>query len=408
MTNTQLSGGFDLMWTDMYNFIPMQVFSEWLEFRSWGIVDVAMTSKHIRTMWLKALVSFDGASHRSFPHVDLSLRWMVMRKIKMTSIYLDGFVDLWSSSLISEQRTIDYKPDRGYLRSGTFERISDNKLRTVSLNSSQIDDSRVNALAYGCRNITSINLNFCRRITDIGASALAKYCKDLVHINITHCSITDDGLKKLAKGCVQLRSIKMSGEENVTEKGISSFVACRHLEDIYLWVYNRDNKCQYFLGISKLALGVKNIRSIKLDGDCFADNETMRHLSKCPKLRKIKVRSLRIYDADISALANGCRLLENIDFDGNRFITDVGVFEITRCCPLIQKINLNRCNITDQSLVELAHKYPSLKKISFNFCNVTDIGVSAIEKNCKSLQRISFNGCRSVSSRTFRLFDAVV
>ena len=101
-----MTNALHLMWTDTYQFIPMQVFSEWLEFRSWGIVDVAITCKHIRTSWLNALVSFDGASHRSFPHGDLSLRWMIMRKIQTSSIYLHGFVDLWCLS-----------PDRGYLRS---------------------------------------------------------------------------------------------------------------------------------------------------------------------------------------------------------------------------------------------------------------------------------------------------
>jgi 16S rRNA A1518/A1519 N6-dimethyltransferase RsmA/KsgA/DIM1 with predicted DNA glycosylase/AP lyase activity len=59
-------------------------------------------------------------------------------------------------------------------------------------------DSSVIEIAKGCSQLTSINLELCKQITDASVIEIAKRCSQLTSINLQYChNITDASLNKL-------------------------------------------------------------------------------------------------------------------------------------------------------------------------------------------------------------------
>ena len=64
----------------------------------------------------------------------------------------------------------------------------------------------VSAVAQGCPLLSSITLDGCSNITDVGVSALAQGCRQLSSINLRFChNITDVGVSALADNGFLLR-----------------------------------------------------------------------------------------------------------------------------------------------------------------------------------------------------------
>jgi Leucine Rich repeat len=83
----------------------------------------------------------------------------------------------------------------------------------------------ISALAEGCGQLQTIDLDGCQSITDIGVSALGHGCGQLQTINLSDChSITDIGISALADGCGQLQTDNLVACEEITDIGSRSRV----------------------------------------------------------------------------------------------------------------------------------------------------------------------------------------
>ena len=94
-------------------------------------------------------------------------------------------------------------------------------LRRADLESRNITDTAVIALATNCAGMTNINLNYCSNVTDAGVIAIAKNCPGLEVISLSMCkNITDAAIIAMAEKCEGLSSIDVSACYNLTDNAV--------------------------------------------------------------------------------------------------------------------------------------------------------------------------------------------
>ena len=130
-------------------------------------------------------------------------------------------------------------------------------------------------------------------------------------------------------------------------------------------------------------------------------------------------------DAALVALAAGCRLLEDVVFEGCTELTDAGIITLVQACPRLRKLSLKRSGeqmwhysrddvstfpqdhptqhlITDASLVELARRCPLVEELCLECCfpaPYTDVGMIAVARGCQ-LKRLDVERCPKLSDAT--------
>ena len=244
------------------------VLLSWLDIRSIGYFDIALTNRQERVIWLKNLRIMDTAAIDNYGHCQSSLRWSMVRGICIKSIQFKkskwyeitagSFRGFAIPSILSINLQDSYVDTDDFIDvlSETFP-----STRNVDLSRSKnITDAGVSALAQGCLLLTSINLSDCYDITYAGVSALAQGCPLLCSINLSDChDITDAVVSALAQGYPLLRSIALSTCRNITDAGVSALAqGCPLLTSINLC------GCHYITdaGVSALAQGSLLLSSI--------------------------------------------------------------------------------------------------------------------------------------------------
>ena len=230
----------------------------WLDISSICSLDTAVGNVDERLMWLHSLHSIDSKAIDEYEHWHSSVRWLIMRGARATSIRARR------SNLTSDRQITDMtfagvgilctqnvdSVNQGFLRwlgincdtsigldralsirtqgllrwlgmncdtSNGFDMDSFTKTQGLSqvtsidlYNCESISDVGVSAIAQGCPLLTRICLHGCRLISDMGVSAIAQGCPLLISIDLNNCqSISDVGLSAIAQGCPQLTSINL-------------------------------------------------------------------------------------------------------------------------------------------------------------------------------------------------------
>lgn len=80
-----------------------------------------------------------------------------------------------------------------------------------------------------CRQLTHLRLT---GISDDDAHYLSRLCR-LKFLGLFKCDLTDEGLKRLTEGCLDLETLTIAGAK-VTDDGLAESARFRHLQDLYL------------------------------------------------------------------------------------------------------------------------------------------------------------------------------
>ena len=210
--------------------------SDWVDFRSMGTLDTAITNRSTRITWLNSLPSLSGGDFDSWMHGHLSMRWLIARGIRTSSIQINS----------------NYSDSITHL---TLDGIDAARLVHVDLDScTSITDAAVLVLGLQCPLLQSIDLGFCDSVSDVGILAVGQGCPLLQRINLYACdSVTDTGISALGRGCPLLQSIDLYSCVRITDAGISALGhGCPLLHSIY--IYN----CLRITGEGVSALRDKN------------------------------------------------------------------------------------------------------------------------------------------------------
>ncbi|KAF8404353.1 hypothetical protein HHK36_009236 [Tetracentron sinense] len=89
-------------------------------------------------------------------------------------------------------------------------------------------DRALQAIAYNCSQLQSLNLGWCEDVSDAGVMSLAFGCPDIRALDLCGCVlITDDSVIALANRCLHLRSLGLYYCQNITDKAMYSLAHSR-------------------------------------------------------------------------------------------------------------------------------------------------------------------------------------
>ncbi|KAI3843481.1 hypothetical protein MKW92_000633 [Papaver armeniacum] len=215
----------------------------------------------------------------------------------------------------------DYSPDYSdtqlSLIFSWFPRLTD-----ISLDSSDITDKGLEALAKCCSSLKRANLPWCCSITDSGISFLLKNCRKLSSLTIDFCSnVTGIGFL----GCAQSLTLLEARGCKLTPEGFHAIVSGGALEYLYLM------PSIYY----ELADDEKG---------CNIGTETVMTISKgCPLLKELTLSNCEEVELDgWKAIGLNCKELDVFFVMGCQKLCDMGLQAVCDGCKKLSELAIDR------------------------------------------------------------------
>jgi F-box/leucine-rich repeat protein 2/20 len=244
------------------------------------------------------------------------------------------------------------------------------------------NDRGIVALAEGCAMLTTLTLQGCPAITDVGMQAIGVRCARLTEVvlegatngsapMISACRVTDDGIIALATGCPHLRSLVIDSVAPITDASFEAIGA----------------HCRKLVAISINAVGV--------------DRLLEQHPQHPAAAAAADAKIIGVTSNGVAALANGCSVLRFVSLCGWTQVTCAGLKELGRCCPLLVCARFGSTGVANAGVIALARGCPQLKLANFSGTDITDVAVAELVSQCHRLEFIRLVACN-------RLTDASV
>ena len=212
--------------------------------------------------------------------------------------------------------------------------------KELVLGSHNLRDSDLEQLGReeGCSGLQSLELSWCRWITDAGLEAIGKGCVGLQSLDVSWCrKIANTGLAAFGKGCVGLRSLSVCGCNEITDAGLAAIGKC----------------CAGLRLLNVGWCGAITDAGLAAIGECCAGLQSL-DVSLC----------WEITDAGLEAIGKGCVELQSLDVRWCKEITDAGLLAIGKGCPGLQSLVVRSCKkITNAGLGQLGRLLPPVGKL---------------------------------------------
>ena len=272
------------------------------------------------------------------------------------------------------------------------------------------------------KNFTSIDVSFCRDITDMSIVNLAETCPNLKVVSLCGLSrVADRGVKALLGKCLALETVNL---EDVFLFDDDAFwfdikydgrpVANQNMLTSIKHMNLRDCVCVTDKAIEGLADRCRFIEYLSLRGCHKISDATLRNITlkssgrfthKTAMCETLKTLDLS-FCTGITAAKLGSTLLplcvrmEELHLSGVTSINDAFVQTLCQCCPSLQKLSVQKCiQITDVSLCSMA-EHLWLEVIDLTGCyRITDDGLDVLTMACTGLQEIHLRRCSKIGPK---------
>eukprot|EP00939_MAST-03C_sp_MAST-3C-sp1_P003301 g3301.t1 len=292
-------------------------------------------------------------------------------------------------------------------------------LRIIVLSSCfRVTDEGVKALAKSCKNLAYVDVQRCSELTDISVSTLIEACLGLETLLLKGCKrLTNASFLPLQASKAKVDAADKKGNEVSEGRRRISFMlatiacdsldgmrksggrlvhvdlsGCRHIDDGALVLFS---KCSQWLEELRLEEASK-----------VTDAGIAALTKKCSNLRFVSLnRCVRITDVSVAHLVRYCPNLSELNMYCCSNITDVALHTIgglgkvdgedgdtpRRRKSSLRSLNLKLCpQITDDGIVALSRGCPALSQISLQRGRITDVGIHALVTNCPTLRFLEF------------------
>ncbi|XP_078449027.1 F-box/LRR-repeat protein 20-like isoform X3 [Lampetra planeri] len=258
-----------------------------------------------------------------------------------------------------------------------------------------VGDSALRTFSQNCRNIETLSLNGCTKITDNDG------CKGLEHLNVSWCDqVTEDGITALARECHSMKVLLLKGcymVNDVSLKQIGKY--CPELVTLNLQNCSRVTDD----GVITVCRGCHKLQSLSVSG-CNALTDALLNAlgHNCCHLRILEVAGCsQLSDTGFQMLARNCHDLEKMDLEECIQITDATLIQLSLQCPRLQVLSLSHCElITDDGIRHLGNgacSHERLTVLELDNCPlVTDASLEHL-KGCQSLQRVELYDCQQIT-----------
>ena len=240
-------------------------------------------------------------------------------------------------------------------------------------------------LSY-CRNITTSQFEYlfqrCSQLRSLSlsgneqlpgneiADSISLHCKNLTYLNLFGTKVSYDGIKKIVQNCSQLSQLYIPCYDPTFG---SDYYGDRFKEIIdlcpQLTVLEIERKIKDDDEVEYLAKKCPHFKKLIFKNGDFS-KETISEMVCLPSLT-----SLTILEATSSNLKNfllHCPRLIELHI-GSTFLTDFGLDVVGEYCHKLEKLCIENANITSKGLLELAQNCPKLTRLEIRKCSDVDV-----------------------------------
>ncbi|TGZ68722.1 hypothetical protein CRM22_004114 [Opisthorchis felineus] len=289
-----------------------------------------------------------------------------------------------------------------------------------------VGDRGLTAIARGCKGLQRFRAVGCREITSRGVQQLAERCHGLILLNLNYCgqSITDEAMVHLATGCTELRVLAVS-HCSITDLGLralagtlSPTASASILGQNGAGAHQNGSALVLRVPAPPTANGNAHRSSVGenngADGDA-GSGETVspRHRRRSPPLPLVGcvhlttleiARCTAITDIGLTAVARVCNKLEKLDLEDCALVTDASLAQLAVHCPHLNNLILSHCDqITDEGIARLAEGLcgpDQLQELAMDNCPLlTDTALEHLGSNCRRLQRLDLYDCQQITKQ---------
>lgn len=259
------------------------------------------------------------------------------------------------------------------------------------------------AIGDGLSLLQSLDVTYCRKLTDKGLSAVAKGCRELRILHLAGCRfVTDSILKALSENCRNLEELGLQGCTSITDNGLINLASgCQRIKFLDI------NKCSNVsdVGVSSICKACSSsLKTLKLL-DCYKiGDETILSLAKfCDNLETLNIGGCRDVSNDaIKLLATACRNnLKNLRMDWCLNIADSSLSCILSQCRNLVALDIGCCEeVTDTAFHLISGEEPGLRlnflKVS-NCPKITVVGIGILVGKCSYLEYLDVRSCPHIT-----------
>ena len=213
-------------------------------------------------------------------------------------------------------------------------------------------------------------------MTENGWKSLSKL-SNLQQFDLRGCKVSNEQLTASVSGMPSLRALRLNGKSgsSVDDNGLGVLAKCKDLKALaidHLWV-----------GKDGIQLLTENKRLIELyaAGSLF-DDDTLKLLSKFPKLNKIRLAQTSVSGEGLAAIAN--LPIQDLDLSECSQLDDAALAHVAKLNKL-KRLNLWRASIGDSGVEHLG-ALTELEWLNLDNTQVTDLGL----RNLERMQKLSF------------------
>ena len=289
-----------------------------------------------------------------------------------------------------------------------------NELEVLDLGYSLLTDVGYDALINGtCRNLTRLDLGFCRNLSDVGISSISQKCKNLRLLILNRCKkISDDGIVCVSKNCELLMRLQINDLVLLSDQGLYSIAKyLTQLESLSMKNCNRISD----EGLKNVVEKCKKLKRLSID-ECsnLTDMSTTKIGLDCTGLEVLTIAAIpKLTFVTMEALATATsRSLVKLDLSGsswtsgfNYYLTDDLLRKAVKRLGCLEEFNANHCYfLTDSGIAALAEHCKRLKVLNLN-CNnwMTDMAILSITSNCKFLKELGVSQCTKLTDSSLQM-----
>jgi len=245
--------------------------------------------------------------------------------------------------------------------------------------------------------LVHLDISLCRHFDDRALEMLSRSCGWLEEIRLDEASkISDAGILNLVTFCANLRFVSLNRCVKVTDDCITHLVEhCPYLAELNLWCCSNITDAALFTlgGVkypsyekmeSKMDVSASNLRSLNLKLCPLISDDGIIALSRgCPKLTTVRLQRGNISDAGILSLTSNCKMLRTIEIGALPSLTDSAMNQIAEYCKELTSFTLFNCD-----------------RVSF-------AGLRFVLRGCLALENVELWGCAKIPTEIKSVPDAL-
>ncbi|KAJ6974237.1 F-box/LRR-repeat protein 3 isoform X1 [Populus alba] len=271
------------------------------------------------------------------------------------------------------------------------------------------------------RNLKFLNLRRANGLKFAGLEMLVGACKGLESLDVSYCCGFGDREAAAISGCGGLKELRMDKCLGVSDVGLAKIVVgCGRLVRLSLkWCMEISDLGVELLCKKCLELKFLDVSYLKVTSD------SLRSIAALPKLEDLAMVGCPLVNVvGLQFLENGCPLLQKIDVSRCDCVSSSGLSALIRghngllqidarytisefsanfveCMQELKNLNaiiIDGARVSDTVFQTISYKCRSLIEIGLSKCTgVTNMGIMQLVSGCVNLKTINLTCCRSIT-----------